>query len=209
MNSEPYTPPTRKSFSLKALAFWGERLASPPAADWEKRFAEDALFAGRRLYRELRVAEIVIEENSAAVVFRVPAQTPPQLQILFDLDPAGNVLWRSSASAPRRESAPFAVAALYVVEEFVASEYADLPLSAGTEEKDDEKGAGTTGSAAPAASVPAAPTASRCWRSKRCAAPKISDATGPTRPSFPKNSCRNCATWISKRRTFPASRTVS
>ncbi len=158
MNSEPYTPPTRKSFSLKALAFWGERLASPPAADWEKRFAEDALFAGRRLYRELRVAEIVLEENSAAVVFRVPAQTPPQLQILFDLDPAGNVLWRSSASAPRRESAPFAVAALYVVEEFVASEYADLPLSAGTEKKDDEKGAGTTDAAAPAASVPAAPT---------------------------------------------------
>ena len=139
MNSEPYTPPTRKSFSLKALAFWGERLASPPAADWEKRFAEDALFAGRRLYRELRVAEIVLEENSAAVVFRVPAQTPPQLQILFDLDADGNILWRSSASAPRRESAPFAVAALYVVEEFVASEYADLPLSAGTEKKDDEK----------------------------------------------------------------------
>ncbi|MBQ6704962.1 MAG: DEAD/DEAH box helicase [Opitutales bacterium] len=129
--SEPYTPPTKKSFSLKALALWGERLASDPVSDWENLFTEDALYTGRRIYRESKISEIILGAEDAAVIFRVPAATPSSfLQILFDFDENGNIHWRSSSSAPRRESAPFAVAGLYVIEEFVASEYPNLPLSA-------------------------------------------------------------------------------
>ncbi len=135
--SEPYTPPTKKSFSLKALARWGERLASAPVSDWENLFTEDALYAGRRLYRDAKIAEIILGIEDGAVVFRVPAaDRTPFLQILFDFDGNGNVHWRSSSSSPRRESAPFAVAGLYVIEEFVASEYPNLPLSAGSENPD-------------------------------------------------------------------------
>ena len=134
--SEPYTPPTKKSFSLKALALWGERLASGPVSDWENLFTEDTLYAGRRLYRESKIAEIILGAEDAAVIFRVPAAVPPPfLQILFDFDENGNIHWRSSSSAPRRESAPFAVAGLYVIEEFVASEYPNLPLSADGENR--------------------------------------------------------------------------
>lgn len=128
-----YIPPTRKSFSFRALALWGDRLAAPPLSDWEKLFTEDAVHEGRRLYRDTAVAEIFLGDKDASVSFRMLGQTPPQLQILFDTDAEGRLRWRSSIKAPRRESAPFAVAGLYVVEEFVASEYPNLPLSAGNE----------------------------------------------------------------------------
>lgn len=159
--SESYTPPTKKSYSLSALAFWGERLASPPAADWENLFTEDALYGGRRLYRDAKIAEIILGTKDAAVVFRVPAENPeapaatPFLQILFDFDEAGRIRWRSSSSAPRRDSAPFAVAGLYVVEEFVASEYPNLPLSAGTAKTEDEEKASAPEKKPAAAAVPA------------------------------------------------------
>lgn len=128
---ETYTPPTKKFYSLKAVALWGERLADSPVAAWENIFSNDTLHAGRRLYRSAKIAEISLEANSAAVVFRVPERTPPTFQILFDIDEKGFVHWRSSSSEPREIDAPFAVAGLYVVEEFVASEYPNLPLSAG------------------------------------------------------------------------------
>ena len=131
--SEPYIPPTKKSFSLKALARWGDRLASEPVSGWENLFTEDALYGGRRIYREAKISEIILGTEDAAVIFRIPEATPsPFLQILFDFDADGNIHWRSSSSAPRKDSAPFAVAGLYVVEEFVATEYPNLPLSADT-----------------------------------------------------------------------------
>ena len=133
MDDTPYIPPTRKSFSFKALALWGERLAAPPLSDWEKLFTDDALHEGRRRYRETNVAEIYLGENDAAISFRRPGETPSQLQIFFDVNADGHLRWRSSVAAPRKECAPFAAAALYVVEEFVASEYPNLPLSVGEE----------------------------------------------------------------------------
>ena len=72
MDDTPYIPPTRKSFSFKALALWGERLAAPPLSDWEKLFSDDALHEGRRRYRETNVAEIYLGENDAAISFRRP-----------------------------------------------------------------------------------------------------------------------------------------
>lgn len=156
--SEPYTPPTKKSFSLKALALWGERLASAPAADWEKSFSEKTLGDGRHLYRTAKVAEIILGVSDASVVFRVPAETPPLLQLLFDFDGKGFVHWRCGSSAPRAESAPFAVAGLYVIEEFVASEYPNLPLSAGTENAEEKAGSGTK---TPQAAAPEPPKPER------------------------------------------------
>ncbi len=148
MIDTPYIPPTRKSFSFKALARWGERLASPPLSDWENLFSDDALHEGRRRYRETNVAEIYLGENDAAVAFRLPERTPPLLQIFFDADAAGRLRWRSSVDAPRRECAPFAAAALYVVEEFVASEFPNLPLSVGEDADESASGVGQNSAAA-------------------------------------------------------------
>lgn len=174
--AEIYTPPTRKSFSLSAIALWGERLATAPAADWEHFFSDKAVHDGRRLYHSMKIAEIVLETDGAAVVFRVPAPTlesdfsalaealgasnmrPAFLQIIFNFDESGVPHWRNSSSAPREEVAPFAVAALYVIEEFVGNEFPKLPLSAGaptaagTHGNSDKKSAGAdTKSAVPAA----------------------------------------------------------
>lgn len=221
--TDDYTPPTKKSFSLSAIALWGERLATAPAANWENFFSGEAVRDGRELYRNSKIAEIVLEPDGGAVVFRVPAppapfgndateaddgtalrcaegddarvtatahahadgtadaserahgfgahgngfgahgnahgngngaaahaqhhliasgrlvsngnaEKVPFLQIIFNFDDDGVPRWRNSSSAPRAEIAPFAVAALYVIEEFVAAEFPKIPLSAGTHE---------------------------------------------------------------------------
>ncbi|MBQ2732444.1 MAG: DEAD/DEAH box helicase [Opitutales bacterium] len=154
---EPYIPPPKKSFSLKALALWGERLASPPVSNWENRFTEDAIYAGRRLYRESKIAEIIIGLDDATVIFRVASAGTPFLQILFDFDADGNVLWRSSSSAPRKESAPYAVAGLYVIEEFVATEYPNLPLSADGEKSETNENAQLKEASVPPPALPTRP----------------------------------------------------
>jgi len=137
--SESYTPPTKKSFTLNALARWGERLGSPPTSGWEALFPEDILRAGRRLYHLEKIAEIFLEENSATVVFRPKERSLPSLQIIFEIDAKGFLRWRSNSSNPREIDAPFAVAGLYVVEEFVGSEFPNLPLLVSEEKTVSEK----------------------------------------------------------------------
>lgn len=137
--SEIYTPPTKKSFSFNALARWGERLASSPVAKWEALFPPEILRKGRQIYHSAKIAEISLEADSAAVIFRPEERTSPMLQIIFDIDGKGFLHWRSSSPAPREIDAPFAVAGLYVVEEFVGTEFPSLPLSAGTQTQSSEK----------------------------------------------------------------------
>lgn len=178
---EPYVPPTKKSFSFKALALWGDRLASPPVSDWENFFTEDALYSGRRHYRDTKIAEIILGTDDAAVVFRSATENSAFHQIIFDFDDKGNIHWRSSSAAPRRDIAQFAVAALYVIEEFVASEYPNVPLSA---------------DAAPEESKSAKPETQSAGTSQ-ASAPARPDRTLCVKFSSAENALNFTATWIS------------
>jgi len=160
--SESYTPPTKKSFTLNALARWGERLASPPTANWEALFPADVLREGRRLYLVAKIAEIFLEANSATVVFRPKERTLPSLQIIFEIDANGFLRWRSNTNALREIDAPFAAAGLYVVEEFVGSEFPNLPLSAGEEKSDSAKKSPQGNDISSEKSVPVAPPRRLC-----------------------------------------------
>lgn len=125
-----YVPPTKKSFSLSALRCWGERLASEPNMLWETFLVNGFLEAGQALYRKIsHPVEIFLEDNAAAVQFRT--EEDGDIHIFFSADEKGWLHWRSSL--PERESAaPFAGAAMYFIEEFVAEEFPRLPIESGT-----------------------------------------------------------------------------
>ena len=125
-----YVPPTKKSFSLSALRCWGERLASEPNVLWETFLVNGFLEAGQALYRKIsHPVEIFLEDNAAAVQFRT--EEDGDIHIFFSADEKGWLHWRSSL--PERESAaPFAGAAMYFIEEFVAEEFPRLPIESGT-----------------------------------------------------------------------------
>ena len=124
-----YVPPTKKSFSLSALRCWGERLASEPNVLWETFLVNGFLEAGQALYRKIsHPVEIFLEDNAAAVQFRT--EEDGDIHIFFSADEKGWLHWRSSL--PEREvAAPFAGAAMYFIEEFVAEEFPRLPVESG------------------------------------------------------------------------------
>lgn len=124
-----YVPPTKKSFSLSALRCWGERLSSEPNARWETFLINGFLDSAQALYRKIsHPVEIFLEDNAASVQFRT--EEDGDVHIFFSVDEKGWLHWRTSL--PERESAaPFAGAAMYFIEEFVAEEFPRLPVENG------------------------------------------------------------------------------
>lgn len=126
-----YVPPTKKNFSLSALKCWGERLASEPNALWETFLVNGFLEESQALYRKIsHPVEIFLEDNAASVQFRT--EEDGDVHIFFSADEKGWLHWRSSL--PEREAAaPFAGAAMYFIEEFVAEEFPRIPIESGGE----------------------------------------------------------------------------
>ncbi|MCD8298589.1 MAG: DEAD/DEAH box helicase [Opitutae bacterium] len=122
-----YVPPTKKIFSYNAVASWGERLSSKPNSEWEKFLATDAEYDGRQVYRSIdHPVEVILETTTATVRFRT--EDAGDILVFFYTDATERIHWRSSL-AERSVAAPFAVAAMYFVEEFVAEEFAKIPVS--------------------------------------------------------------------------------
>lgn len=125
-----YVPPTKKSYSLSALARWGERLATEPNARWESFLVNGFVESGRALYREIpHPVEIFLEDSSASVQFRTEADG--DVHVFFSTDERGFLHWRTSLER-REAAAPFAVAAMYFIEEFVAEEFPGVPAESAT-----------------------------------------------------------------------------
>lgn len=123
-----YVPPTKKSFSFSALARWGERLASEPNSRWESFLVNGFIEQGQALYREIsHPVEIFLEDSAASVQFRTEADG--DVHIFFSSDEKGFLHWRSSLPE-RNTAAPFAVAAMYFIEEFVGEEFPRIPVEA-------------------------------------------------------------------------------
>lgn len=121
-----YVPPTKKSFSISALKHWGEHLASEPNAHWETFLINGFLDESRSLYRKIsHPVEIFLGNNAASVQFRT--EEDGDVLIFFSLDEKGWIHWRSSLP-DRTVAAPFAGAAMYFIEEFVAEEFPRLPI---------------------------------------------------------------------------------
>lgn len=124
-----YVPPTKKSFSLSALKCWGERLASEPNARWETFLVNGFLEDAQACYRKIsHPVEIFLEDNAASVQFRT--EEDGDIHIFFSADEKGWLHWRSSLPE-RTQAAPFAGAAMYFIEEFVAEEFPRLPIESG------------------------------------------------------------------------------
>lgn len=124
-----YVPPTKKSFSLSALRCWGERLASEPNALWETFLVNGFLEDAQALYRKIsHPVEIFLEDNAASVQFRT--EEDGDVHIFFSADEKGWLHWRSSLPE-RADAGPFAGAAMYFIEEFVAEEFPRLPVESG------------------------------------------------------------------------------
>ena len=120
-----YVPPTKKSFSLSAIERWGERLSTEPNCRWEDFLACGNAEKGRALYREISHAvEIFLEDSTAAVQFRT--EEDGDVHIIFSVDASGLLHWRTSMQ-DRADAAPFAIAAMYFVEEFIGEEFPNLP----------------------------------------------------------------------------------
>ncbi len=123
-----YVPPTKKTFSFAAIASWGDRLASAPNAAWEQVFSADSREQGRKIYREIdHPFSVFLENSNAAVQFRT--ENFGDIHVFFNVDPENKFHWRTSLE-DKEEAAPWAVAAMFFVEEFVGDEFSKIPLKA-------------------------------------------------------------------------------
>lgn len=105
--------PANRSYSTEALERWFALLPE----DWESVFTEADLEAGRKLYTEGLVRNLELKATFAEGVTKTETQTVRAVIDLCD----GTIEWRSSL--PEEENgAPFAVAAMYEVEELLADE---------------------------------------------------------------------------------------
>lgn len=109
--------PANRSYSTEALERW---FASLPE-EWESAFEEADLVEGRRIYTEGMVRSLDLKPDSAEAVTRCGEHTVRAVIELTD----ESMEWRTSL--PEEENgAPYAVAAMYEVEELLADEIAPV-----------------------------------------------------------------------------------
>ncbi|MEY4272980.1 MAG: hypothetical protein RL250_1846 [Verrucomicrobiota bacterium] len=117
----PTPRPANRSYSTEALERW---FASLPE-DWESVFKHADLLEGRRIYTEGLVRSLELKPGTAEAVTRTETQT---VRAVIELG-EGAIEWRSSL--PEEENgAPYAVAAMYEVEELLADEISPVDDSA-------------------------------------------------------------------------------
>jgi hypothetical protein len=113
--------PANRSYSSEALERW---FASLPE-DWESCFEAKDLEEGRRIYTEGLVRSLELRPDAAEAVARTETQT---VRAVIELS-ASQLEWRTSL--PEEENgAPFAIAAMYEVEELLADEIPAIDESA-------------------------------------------------------------------------------
>ncbi|MFN5806109.1 MAG: hypothetical protein ACK467_10850, partial [Opitutia bacterium] len=113
--------PANRSYSTEALERW---FASLPE-DWESCFDAADLEEGRRIYTEGLVRTLELRPDAAEAVARTEAQTVRAVIELTD----SQLEWRTSL--PEEENgAPYAIAAMYEVEELLADEIPAIDDSA-------------------------------------------------------------------------------
>ena len=109
--------PANRSYSTEALERW---FASLPE-EWENSFEEADLAEGRRIYTEGMVRSLDLRPESAEAVTRNDDQT---VRAVIELT-SESLEWRTSL--PEEENgAPYAIAAMYEVEELLADEVAPV-----------------------------------------------------------------------------------
>jgi len=117
----PTPRPANRSYSTEALERW---FASLPE-DWESVFKPADLAEGRRIYTEGLVRSLELKPQSAEAVTRTETQV---VRAVIELG-EGAIEWRTSL--PEEENgAPYAVAAMYEVEELLADEISPVDDSA-------------------------------------------------------------------------------
>lgn len=105
--------PANRSYSTEALEHWFQDLPE----EWETVFKVKDLKLGRQIYTEGLVRSLELKTHSAEAVTKFDNKTVRAVIELKD----GKIEWRSSL--PEDESgAPYAVAAMYEVEELLADE---------------------------------------------------------------------------------------
>ncbi len=105
--------PANRSYSTEALEHWFEALPE----EWERIFKAKDLTLGRKLYTEGLVRSIELKPGTAEVQVKSESQS---VRAVIELR-AGKMEWRSSL--PDSENgAPYAIAAMYEVEELLADE---------------------------------------------------------------------------------------
>ncbi len=134
----PNPRPATRSYSTDALEHWFATLPE----EWEKGFGKRDLAEGRKLYAEGLVRSIELRTDAAEVVAKTEEMS---VRVVLEVA-AGALQWRTSLSE-EHNGAPFAVAAVYEVEELLADEIDPLGESVAPE-------------AAPAPAAQPAPAAS-------------------------------------------------
>ncbi|MFN7340785.1 MAG: DEAD/DEAH box helicase [Opitutia bacterium] len=120
----PNPRPATRSYSTDALERWFAALPE----DWEKGFGKKDLAEGRKLYAEGLVRSIELRTDAAEVVAKTE-----EMSVRVVLEVADGALqWRTSLSE-EHNGAPFAVAAVYEVEELLADEIDPLGESVAPE----------------------------------------------------------------------------
>ena len=109
--------PANRSYSTEALEGW---FASLPE-NWEKQFRKADLEAGRLIYTEGMVRSVELKVGTAEVVTRTEQQTVRAVLELKDK----KIEWRTSLSE-EENGAPYAIAAMYEVEELLADEISPI-----------------------------------------------------------------------------------
>lgn len=113
--------PANRSYSTQALERWFAVLPE----DWERNFPEADLAEGRRLYTEGLVRQVELQTDSAEVVTRTETLVVRAVIAISD----GKLTWRTSLPEDSA-GAPFAVAAIYEIEELLADELPALDEAA-------------------------------------------------------------------------------
>jgi hypothetical protein len=120
----PNPRPATRSYSTDALERWFAALPE----DWEKGFGKKDLAEGRKLYADGLVRSIELRTDAAEVVAKTE-----EMSVRVVLEVADGALqWRTSLSE-EHNGAPFAVAAVYEVEELLADEIDPLGESVAPE----------------------------------------------------------------------------
>lgn len=105
--------PANRSYSTEALEYWFEALP----AEWEKLFKSKDLTKGRGFYTDGLVRSVELKVQTGEVVTKTESQT---VRAVIELK-EGKIEWRTSL--PEEENgAPFAIAAIYEIEELLADE---------------------------------------------------------------------------------------
>jgi superfamily II DNA or RNA helicase len=105
--------PANRSYSTEALEYWFEALP----AEWESLFRPKDLTKGRGLYTDGLIRSVELKVQTGEVVTKTESQT---VRAVIELK-NGKIEWRTSL--PEEENgAPFAIAAIYEIEELLADE---------------------------------------------------------------------------------------